>query len=54
MEKLQRKLAVFKEQTRTKKQLFLSFVSAHGIKENNYSKEMVSGVVTLEDLFKDI
>lgn len=54
MEKLQRKLTVFKERTRTKKQLFLSFVSANGLKENSYSKEMVSGVVILDDLFKNI
>lgn len=53
-EKLQKKMRVFKEQTRTKKQLFLSFIAANGLKNNLYAKEMVSEVATLEDLFKDI
>jgi AAA+ ATPase superfamily predicted ATPase len=48
---LQRKLATFKEQTRTKKELFLVFVSANGIKNNYYAEDLISGVVTLDDLF---
>lgn len=53
-ERLRQKIAVFKEQTRTSKQLFLSFIASNGIKENSYSKELVAGVVTLDALFKDI
>ncbi len=49
-ETLERKLKVFTEQTRTKKQLLLYFVSANGLKKNMYSK-FISGVVTLDDLF---
>ena len=49
---LKRKLLVFKEQTRTKKQLFLSIISANGIKNNFYAEDIISGIVTLEDLFK--
>jgi len=49
---LKRKLAVFKEQTRTKKQLFLVIITANGLKNNFYAEDIVSGVVTLDDLFK--
>lgn len=49
---LKNKMAVFKEKTRTKKQLFLALISAHGIKDTTYSDELVQGVVTLEDLFQ--
>ncbi len=50
-ETLNRKMAVFKEKTGTQKQLFLSFISANGLKDNAYSHS-ISGVVTLEDLFQ--
>ncbi|MBX3708219.1 MAG: AAA family ATPase [Gammaproteobacteria bacterium] len=50
-ENLKNKIAVFKEKTRTKKQIFLVMISAYGIKENMYSEELVQSVVTLEDLF---
>ena len=48
---LQRKIDVFKEKTRTKKQLFFAIISANGIHETMYSEEMIQGVVMLEDLF---
>lgn len=47
-----KKQKVFKERTRTKKQLITSLISANGMKENLYSDDLISGVVTLEDLFK--
>lgn len=50
---LKRKLEVFKERTRTKKQLFLSLISASGLKNNYYANDVISGVVTLDDLFKE-
>lgn len=53
VEVLKRKMAVFKEQTRTKKQLFLAFVSVNGVKNNYYAEDMISGIVTLDDFFKD-
>ena len=43
-----------KEMTRTNKQLFIVLISANGIKKNKYSDELLSGIVTLDDLFKDI
>ncbi|MDR1057545.1 MAG: hypothetical protein LBL17_03175 [Coxiellaceae bacterium] len=48
---LKRKLAVFREQTRTNKQLFLALISANGIKSNFYVDGTLSGVATLDDLF---
>lgn len=48
---LKRKKDVFVEATRTKKQIFLSIVSANGLKKTIYSEEMVDSVVTLNDLF---
>lgn len=52
VEILNRKIAIFKEQTRTKKQLFLALISANGIKNNYYVEDMVCGVVTLNDFFR--
>jgi hypothetical protein len=49
---LKRKVEVFREQTRTKKQLFLALISANGVKKNSYTEDMVSGVITLDDFFK--
>ena len=51
VEALQREIAVFKEQTQTKKQLFLSLISANGLKNNYYAEDLITGVVMLEDLF---
>lgn len=48
---LLKKLNVFKRQTRTKKQLFLSMVTTEGLKPTIYSDEFITGEVTLEDLF---
>ena len=50
-ESLKQKLAVFKQQTKTKKQLFLILISAHGLKKNIYSEELISNVIDLEVLF---
>ncbi len=51
-EKLRQRLSIFKEKTRTKKQLFFALVSAAGIKPTLYSEDMVTSVVTVEDLFQ--
>jgi AAA+ ATPase superfamily predicted ATPase len=52
VESLNRKIMVFKEQTRTKKQLFLSMICASGIKDNDYSETMISSTSTLDDFFQ--
>ena len=51
---LENKLKVFKEKTKTTKQLFLVIVSANGVKINEYYNLLINQVVTLNDLFKDI
>lgn len=48
---LMQKMDVFKERTKTKKQVFLAIVAAEGVQENVWSQELVSKVVTLENLF---
>lgn len=47
-----KKIEIFKKITKTNKQIFLSIISANGIKPNRYSDELINQVVTLEDLYK--
>lgn len=49
--KLLQKIDVFQKQTKTKKQLFLVFVTTLGLKRNVWSEDLVHDVVALEDLF---
>ena len=49
---LDRAIEVFKKVTRTDKQIFLTMISATGLKKTNYMKEMVGGIVMLDDLFE--
>jgi AAA+ ATPase superfamily predicted ATPase len=48
---LKRKVAVFKERTSVKKQIFIAIISANGIKNTYYADEIVNSVITLDDLF---
>ena len=48
---LSRKLSVFRGETQTKKAIFLTLVTAHGLKPNIHSVETVTNEVTLADLF---
>jgi hypothetical protein len=50
---LQNKCAVFAKHTKTDKTLYLAIISASGIKKTMYSEDLISGVVTLNDLFKE-
>lgn len=50
---LQQKMNIFKQQTGTKKQLFMALIAANGMRNNYYSDEVISKVVTLSDLFTD-
>ena len=52
VEILQRKMKVFKEQTGAQKQLFMALISANGLKNNFYAEGLISGIVTLDDLFQ--
>lgn len=46
------KIEVFRQVTKTYKQLFFAMISASGLKKTMYSEELVDAVVTLDDLFK--
>ncbi len=50
---LRNKCEVFAKTTRTKKQIFIAMIAANGVNENMYSDELLSGIVTLDDLFND-
>ncbi len=52
MHKLWNRIDVFKQHTKTQKNIFLSFISAQGLKKTVYSEEFVHQIVSLEDLFK--
>jgi uncharacterized protein len=51
---LNRKVEVFRSRTRIKKQIFLVMVAVAGIKNNYYADDILSGIVTLDDLFEDV
>jgi AAA+ ATPase superfamily predicted ATPase len=48
---IKQKIEVFRNMTRTKKQLFFAIISSAGVKENLYSKELIHSVVTLDNFF---
>ena len=52
-ETLKQKIEIFKRITETKKQIFMAFISAAGLKKNIYSEEFIEGVATSVDLFKE-
>jgi AAA+ ATPase superfamily predicted ATPase len=45
------KVQVFKTHYKTKKQVFISMVTADGLKKNRYSEELITSKATLDDLF---
>lgn len=51
--KIRQKITVFEQHTGVKKQLFFAMISAYGLKKTVYSEDMISGLVTLKDLFKE-
>lgn len=50
---LNRRITIFREQTRTKKQIFMALISANDVKNNYYVENMFTKIVTANDLFKD-
>jgi uncharacterized protein len=50
---LKEKLSIFKATTKTRKHLFLTFVTTFGITHNQYSLGLVEQVLTLDALFMD-
>ena len=51
LEKLQRKKRVFKNQTETKKTLFTTLITTHGVKKNNHYLSIVDQQLKMDDLF---
>ncbi len=51
-EKLRRKISQLKENTKTKKSIFLTFITSYGLQKNKYSG-IVTNELTLDDLFKE-
>jgi uncharacterized protein len=49
---LREKMELFKEQTKTGKQLFLVMITTEGLTQNEYKTELVSKEITLKDLFR--
>lgn len=49
-EALKRKMDVFRENTATDKQLFMTLISAAGVKQNTYSQTLLSSHLSLSDL----
>ncbi|MGN7987876.1 AAA family ATPase [Pedobacter sp. 22226] len=48
---LQYKLEIFRQQSKTRKALFLTMVTTYGVKDNMYSIGLVQNEVTMDDLF---
>lgn len=48
---LQRKVSLFRQQTGTKKQLFLVLITVHGLQQNEHSIGLVDQQLTVDDLF---
>lgn len=51
---LLRKVEVFRRNTHTNKQIFIAIISANGLKPTMYAEELITSVVTLDELFKAI
>ena len=50
-EELRNKIAVFKEQTKTKKTVFLTMITSFGLQKNEYSNQLVQNSLTMDALF---
>ncbi len=51
---LRRKLEIFRNVTGTRKNVFLTFLTTHGLTENVYAVELVQESITTEGLFTDV
>ncbi len=52
--KLRAKLDAYQTATNTNKNLFLTFITSKGLKENMYKTSLVENTLTLNDLFNDL
>jgi AAA+ ATPase superfamily predicted ATPase len=51
-EKLRAKISIFKEATKTKKAVFLTMITSHGVEKNKYANLLVQNEITMDDLFQ--
>jgi hypothetical protein len=51
--KIKTKLASFSHFTKSRKALFVTFITASGLQSNKYSNELVQNEIHLDDLFKE-
>jgi uncharacterized protein len=49
---LRNKIAVFKENTKTKKAVFLTMITTFGLTKNEYSRSIIQNEITMDDLFE--
>lgn len=52
-EEFEKKLFVFKDETRTRKSVFPTLITTFGLKEGMHSLGFIQNVVTMDDLFED-
>jgi uncharacterized protein len=50
---LKNKIAVIQQDTKTRKNIFVTLITSYGIKENEYSKELVHSHLGMDVLFID-
>ncbi len=53
-EELRNKIGAFKEESKTRKSVFLSMITTFGLKQNEYSGGLVQSQLTMDDLFEKI
>lgn len=50
-ENLRNKMAVYRDKTKTTKQIFIAMITIHGLVHNEYAQELIHSEVVLKDLF---
>ena len=50
---LKNKIAALQQDTKTRKNIFVTLITTYGIKENEYSKELVHGHLVMDTLFSN-
>lgn len=53
-EKLRNKVEVYRQQKKTKKQIFIVMITMYGLVKNEYSDELITNEITLNDLFGEV
>lgn len=53
-EQLRQKVAIFKTETKTKKNVFLTFLTTFGVLKNKYYLSVVTNQLLIEDLFEEV